>query len=254
MDLGFAIRVMDKHYHPLIFSRLKALFGAGDWDGVQAYLSTLSNAQFRTAGYLIGERLLADADAEVFWEVARRLILWQPKAFTVTIGKAAALKLERGTLSLGHQGFHALSEALKGESHVIDRHKLLVVWLPAVKDYATMESLLEQFGVADARQRAELLVPVDGVTAAFVLLRALRFEEHDRDFLTRVCRALIRRASDESNAQSKERNLCFNLASLLRTYFDLPDLRGTFSLTIEPYELSRIDTDFDVFSRVVTKV
>ena len=245
---------MDKHYHPLIFTRLKALFAAEDWEGVQVYLSSLSNAQFRTAGYLIGERLLTDANADVFWEVARRLILWQPKAFTVTIGKAAAARFEKGTLSLNDQGFNELAEALKGESHFIDRHKLLVVWLPAVRDYVKMESLFDSFGVTDARQRVELLVPVDGLTAAFVLLRALRFEEHDSDFLTRVCRALIRRASDENSSQSKERNLCFNMASLLRTYFDLPDLRGTFSLTIEPYELSRIDTDFDVFSRVVTKV
>ena len=82
------------------------------------------------------------------------------------------------------------------------------------------------------------------MVAAFVLLRALCYEEHDRDFLITTCRQVMKRGD----------NLSFNLASLLRTYFDLPEVKGTFSLALQPYELSRLDTDFDVFSRVMTKV
>ena len=36
--------------------------------------------------------------------------------------------------------------------------------------------------------------------------------------------------------------------------FDLPDLRGTFSLALESYELSRLDTDYETFCRIITKV
>ena len=91
---------------------------------------------------------------------------------------------------------------------------------------------------------AYFLLRTDGLPAAFVLLRTLRFEEHNRAFLLATARELIKRGD----------NLAFNLASLLRAYFDLSELRGTFSLTLQPYELSRLDTDFDVFRRVVTKV
>ena len=243
---------MDRHYDPLLFARLRTLFAASDWEGLQAYLDSLSNAQFRTAGYIIGERLLADVSRETFWDVAGRLMLWQPKAFVVTIAKAAARRLHSTTLSLTDDGFARLTKALSDSTHEVDRRKLLAVWLPVVDNYAAMENLFESLGFGDARRRMEFLVHTEGLTAAFVLMRTARYEEHDKEYLTGVCRALIRRASNQTD--SRARSLSFNLASLLRSFFDLPDVRGTFSLSTEAYELSRIDTDFDVFCRVVTKV
>ncbi len=235
---------MDQHYHPLIFQRLRRLFDASDWEALIPYLEGLSHSHFRTAGYLLGERLLADVPPDIFWEVATRLILWHPKAFTVTMAKAAKARLVEGTLTLADTGVLRLSKALQGDGHQTDREKLLLQWLPAVRQPATMERLFSIFNVDDPRRRIEFLLRTDGLTAAFVLLRSLRFEEHDRPYLSEVCRSMIRRAD----------SLSFNIASLLRTYFDLNDVRGVFSLKIEPYELSRLDTDFDTFCRVATKV
>lgn len=245
---------MDQHYHPIIYTRLGQLFASADWDGLITYLDSLSNRHFRTAGYLIGERMLTDASPEVFWQVAQRLITWQPKAFTVTMAKAATPRFKANTLSLDDDGFMRLAEALKSDERLIDRQKLLFQWLPAVSQPATMERLFDMLGIHDSRRRVEFLLHTDGLVAAFVLLRTLRFEEHDRDYLTTVCRQLIRRASTLSHTQGKADSLSFNLASLLRTYFDLPDIQGTFSLALQPYELSRLDTDFDTFRRAVTKV
>ena len=245
---------MDNHYNPIIYRRLQGLFEGHEWDALMPYLTTLSNSQFRTAGYMIGERLLRDVDAAVFWEVARCLILWDAKAFTVTLAKAAVPRFKAGTLSIEDEGFQQLTAALADERHVIDRQKLLLQWLPAVEDYATMEALFDALGITEARRRVDFLLQHDSLCAAFVLLRTLRFEEHDRDYLTSVCRQLIRRAAAQSSPTGSGGSLSYNLASLLRTYFDLPDLRGTFSLQLEHYELSRIDTDFEVFRRAVTKV
>lgn len=245
---------LDQHYHPVIYQRLRQLFDANDWEALVPYLEGLSHSHFRTAGYLIGERLLPELSAECFWDIATRLILWQPKAFTVTIAKAAAPRLEHGALTLDDNGFCALAKALKDDTHLIDRQKLLLQWLPSMPEATQMERLFEQLAITDPRRRVEFLLRTDGLVAAFVLLRTLRFEEHDPAYLTNICRQLIRRASTLSHSTGKADALSFNLASLLRTYFDLPDLRGTFSLTLEPYELSRLDTDFDVFKRIITKV
>ena len=234
---------MDQHYHPIIYQRLTGLFDACDWDALQSYLDGLSNAHFRTAGYLIGERLMPAAERDDFWELMRRLILWQPRAFTVTTGKAALLRLKRGTLSFEDAGFQELVAVLSAPDRIIDRQKLLLLWLPAIEEPQTMEQLFAQFGINE-RRRADFLLHTEGMVAAFVLLRALCYEEHDRDFLITTCRQVMKRGD----------NLSFNLASLLRTYFDLPEVKGTFSLALQPYELSRLDTDFDVFSRVMTKV
>ena len=245
---------MDQHYHPVIYQRLRQLFDAADWEALAPYLEGLSHSHFRTAGYLIGERLLADVSTADFWQVATRLILWQPKAFTVTMAKAAALRLHKGTLSLDDPGFQTLADALRDDRHNLDRQKLLLQWLPVIETPETMEQLFTALGIHDSRRRVDFLLHTSGLVAAFVLLRTLRFEEHDSYYLTSVCRQLMHRASTLSHSTGQADSLSFNMASLLRTYFDLPDLRGTFSLTLEPYELSRLDTDFDVFRRAITKV
>ncbi|MCR4994454.1 MAG: hypothetical protein K6A32_03605 [Bacteroidales bacterium] len=245
---------MDQHYHPLVYARLQQIFATSDWEALPTYLNSLSNAHFRTAGYLIGERCLSDVPEEVFWEVALQLITWQPKAFTVTVAKAAKVRLLDATLSLSDPGFVRLAASLRKEERIIDRQKLLMQWLPAIPQPEMMEQLFEQLGIHEPRRRVDFLIHINGLPAAFVLLRTLRFEEYDSNYLTGVCRQLIRRASQHSTTQGSNDSLSFNLASLLRTYFDLPDIRGTFSLALEPYELSRLDTDYEVFKRILTKV
>lgn len=235
---------MDQHYNPIIASRLRTLFAASDWDALTAYLNGLSNAHFRTAGYMIGERFLKDTEPEVFWAVMQRLVLWQPKAFLVTLAKAALPRLKDGSLSLDDEGFSRLADALAQEEHVIDREKLLLQWLPAAKRPSSMERLFDMLGVAATRRKIDFLLCTESMAAGFVLLRTLRFEEHDRELLVSVCKQLMRRGTSAS----------FNLASLIREFFGLEEVRGVFSLRLQPYEFARVDTDYDVFLRLVQKV
>lgn len=235
---------VDRHYSPIVASRLDILFAAGDWDALVAYLGTLSNAHFRTAGYIIGERLLPAAAPEVFWEVMLRLTSWQPKAFTVTMAKAAVPRLRAGTLSLDDAGYARLARALSAPGRVIDREKLLRQWLPAVAMPESVERLFDSLHVGDPRRRIAFLVREESLAAGFVLLRTLRFEEHDRALLVRTCRELMRRGTSRA----------FNLASIVRAFFGLEEVGGVFSLQLEPYEFARVDTDFAIFVRVVCKV
>lgn len=235
---------MDKHYHPIIAARLRSLFDTHNWSALIAYMDGLSNAHFRTAGYIIGERLLAEAEPEVFWAVACELVAWQPRAFTVTMAKAAAPRLLSGTLTVGDDGFCRLAEVVSSPERVIDREKLLVTWMPAVRQPEALEKMMAALLLTEPRRRVEFLLRVETLAAGFVLLRTLRFEEHDRELLTRTCRQLMRRGT----------SLAFNLASLMREFFGLTEVGGVFSLRLEAYELSRLDTDYNVFCRVVNKV
>ncbi len=245
---------MDRHYHPVVFARLKVLLAGRDWNALQEYLESLSNAHFRIAGYILGERLMPTLEAQDFWDLSSHLILWYAKAFTVTVAKAAALRFKAGSLQLTDEGFKRLADSLQGEGHVIDRQKLLMQWLPCMPDFEAVESLFDTMGIVDARRRVDYLLRIGNLNASFVLLRTLRYEEHDKKYLTSVCKELVRRAANKAGANEHEDSLSYNMASLLRSYFDLPDVRGTFSLAIEAYELANIDTDFEVFERVVTKV
>jgi hypothetical protein len=75
--------------------------------------------------------------------------------------------------------------------------------------------------------------------SAFLLLRALRYVEEDRELLMRVARFLLRR--DDAVA--------FNLASVMRLSFNLESLRGTFSLRLEPWQLDKMENDWNFFSQ-----
>ena len=234
---------MDQHYNPQIYTRLKALMQQEDFDQLRTYLAGLSNAHFRTAGYLMGERLLTTVAPGRFWSLMQALVLWQPKAFVGTLGKTSAQRMKADTLSINDEGFGELASALHGDAHLIDREKLLCYWLPVLRRYEHMECLLKRFDVPAAR-RVDFLLRTEGTVAGFVLLRTLRTEEHDAALLTHACHTLMRRAD----------SLSFNMACIIRSFFGLADVRGVFSLRIEPYELTRIDTDYDTFRRVACKV
>ena len=49
-------------------------------------------------------------------------------------------------------------------------------------------------------------------------------------------------------------HLAFNMASILAAYFGLGQLPGTFSLTLSPYELSRLDASYEPFRKLLLKV
>lgn len=48
--------------------------------------------------------------------------------------------------------------------------------------------------------------------------------------------------------------LSFNLASVTKSYFDLPAVGGTFSLRLRPYELSLLEASYADFCAVMRRV
>lgn len=224
-----------------IVLRITEFTSNADWDGLTQYLDSLTHSAFRTACDILCSDVLDPLEREPFWELASRLMLWQPKAFVVTMGKAVARRVEHGTLAFDDTGAHALYNQLAGPSHTIDRDKLLLLWLPLCNTPSMMEHLLDSMDTVTIQHRLDFLLRIPTLSSSFVLLRTLRLEEHNRPMLLTTARQLMRRGD----------GLAFNLASLLRTYFDLSELKGTFSLNIPPYALSRLDTDYDAFCRAV---
>jgi hypothetical protein len=69
----------------------------------------------------------------------------------------------------------------------------------------------------------------------------LRRAADNQPLLRAACLAIMKKNDDMS----------FNMASLLRSYFDLNDIKSTFSLQIEPYELSYIEQSYDNFEHIL---
>lgn len=228
----------DKHYNPMIASRLRTIADGRQWYLLTGYLDGLSNAQFRTAGYLLGEEILPGLDSEEFWEVTTLLYNYNAKAFLVTCMKAAAGRV--GELRL------PAAEALwnKLEGNEIDASKTLQTLLPAIRDDVELARfLLNKMVSGDAEKRIAVLLRADTPAAAFLLLEALRRVEHNRSLLVRTTYFLMKRGD----------SLSFNLASLFRAFFGLEEVRGTFSLHLQPYELSRLETSYEAFKERILK-
>ncbi len=227
----------DKHYNPAIEARLRGLIASRDWTGVLRYLATLSHSSFRTAGYMLGETLMQPLSDTDFWTFAEALVRSNSKAFLVTLLKGAIL---RG-VDVDSAGFASFCAAIReGETDV---RKTLLLLLPQMSDPQSVSTLFSLLDVADAEKRVSFLLRVPTPAASFVLLLTLRSLDHNRQVLLRTVAYLMKRGDDRS----------FNLASLLKTYFGLEEVRGTFSRPVEPYQLARLDSSYEAFCEALNR-
>ena len=224
-----------------IAQRLQTLAQAADWDAILLYLQSLSNAQFRTAGSLLGSSILPSLDEPQAWALALHLSSHHPRAFLVTVLKPLAQGVADRRLRLRSAGGRAfVAWASQGEE---DRRKTLDHLLPVLPTPDDVLWLLRHLNVEDGLPRLAPLLRAATMPCAYVLVRALRYVEHDRPLLLRVARHLMQRGD----------SLGFNLASLLRAQHGLEQLRGTFSLHIEPYQLARLDSDYQAFCQAMRR-
>ena len=208
-----------------------------------AYLAEMSNAQFRNASRVLGERLLPSVDNDVFWPLFRTLFLSDRKAYLGTLLKALVLRLSpRGAevpaSSLQESGIWT-SEFVSvcHELTDTDRKKVLLSLLPLLASPSDVERLFLQCGQKEGSSWIPFLLQVQSKPCYFLLLKALRYVEHDKPLLIRTCHFLMKRGD----------GLSFSMASLLRLSFGLEEVRGTFSLSLEPYQLARIEQSYDAF-------
>lgn len=224
----------------MIASRLRAIVGEGQWSLLVEYLRGLSNTNFRTAGYILSEDLMPRMSDDDFWSLLTLLYNLNAKAFLVTCMKAAVTRI--GNLQ------HPMAEALWRQiaTNDIDAAKTLQTLLPHIKDDVSgARHLLDVMLGNDARKRISVLLKVNTPLACYLLLNAMRMVELDRALLIRTTYFLIKRGDA----------LSFNLASLFRAFFGLEEVHGTFSLTLQPYELARLETNYEAFlTKVVTSI
>ena len=175
-------------------------------------------------------------EKEDFWSLLTLLYNYNAKAFLVTCMKAAAQRVGEFGDAEAERVWRLLSE------NEIDAQKALLTLLPVMKeDVEQAQHMLNVMIGNRAEKLINILLRVDTPAAAFLLLRAMRQVEHDHDLLVRATYYLIKRGDA----------LSFNLASLFKAYFGLDEVRGTFSLRIEPFELARLETNYEAFKKRV---
>lgn len=228
-----------RRHNPALQQRLAAYLAAGDAEGLRDYLTNLPNTAFRTAGFMLGNGQLQQLTGERFWHFFRTIVPTHTKAYLGTFLKAAADKC--GQEGLGHAQA-ALSD-FAAVATPIDRRKTLEKLLPVLQDTDDAETLLTLFSTGDPHDETDLLVRIATPRAYFLLMRRLRTMEEEPETLHACCLQLMRKGD----------HLSFNMACVVQAYFGLKDLPGTFSLRVEPYQLSLLETSYEDFCKIIRK-
>ena len=224
--------IWDVHYSVQIDRRIRPAVCQEDFDELLKLLDSFSNSQFRTAVYMLGERYALELPADGFWRLFSVLLQRDSKAFLIVMLKALVQRMEKGEASIQDEGFKNLCHIM----NEVDRQKTLQFLLPYLKDEEQVRYLFRCFSM-EANEWIPYLIKVNTLPCAFVLFSSLRYIEHERDYLVRIAYYLMKRGD----------GLSFNLASLMKAYFGLEELKGTFSLQLKPFELARLETSYKAF-------
>ena len=149
---------MDKRYDPVIFSKLQGCAHAQDWQGMTAYLDTLSHSAFRTASYVLAERVLPSMEAEIYWACFRHVALTDTKAFLMTFLKAALQKYAANGLDFSNHHFLDFAHGTASHQVSLDRQKTLMAVLPVLHSHDEVQQMLTAFCRDDAEKKAREIV------------------------------------------------------------------------------------------------
>ncbi len=225
-------------YNPAPSRRLSAFIEADDAVGMAAALEQLNNREFRTAGVLLADELVPVwADKGNFAAFFTTIVPHNPKAYLGTFVRAAEKLYAAEKLALTDSWWAEYAAA----ASAIDKRKVLEGLLPLARSIAEADALLTALVGNEPEARAPYLLRTATSFAYYLLFRDLKRVEGEHDFIRKCYGLLLREATQRA----------YNMASIIRHYFDIPNLPGNFSLTLMPYELSRLELTPEAFCKIL---
>ena len=218
--------------------RIMQLIGTRDWEGMTQMLGSLSNMELRRMEHVMREEVLTGLENDLFWETLLHLIIFKRAAFISGVTAVTHLAKD-GTLDFEVESVGRLCEHLKAtnqESLV----KMCNMMVPELRTEAQVMGMFEAFHVENEVTRLAVLLKAEHDLSYYLIFKTLKLIE-DKLVARKCCVALMKRQDDRA----------FNAVCLIKAYFGLDDLPARFSLTIEQYELSHIDRDYNTFIHVL---
>ena len=236
--------INERRSNPVVSQKLGTLIGQKAWSELDAYLLSLSNADFRSAGHILCEDIMLRFSGNDFWEIFSHLSLFHPKAFLGTCLKAAVTQYRAGKISISEPCLIEYAETVCKNNMSIDRDKFLTAMAEVLQSHDEFNALFNMFNVSQGIERLRYLLRCTTVAAYYSLFENLKHVQDNEQLLQKCCYALIKKGD----------RLSYNLSSIICKYFDLKNIRGTFSLKIEPYQLNYLDSSQEAFAKVLTSV
>ena len=218
--------------------RTEQLIGMRDWDGLTQMLGNLSNMELRRMERVMREKVMPTLENDLFWNTLLHIILFKRAAFISNVTALTHLAKD-GTLDFAMESVRLLYEHLKAtnEESLV---KMCNMMIPELKTEGQVMGMFEAFHVENEVTRLSVLLKAEHDLSYYLIFKTLKLIE-DKVVARKCCMVLIKRKDDRA----------FNVVCLIKAYFGLDDLPARFSLTIEQYELSHIDRDYDTFIHVL---
>ncbi len=210
-----------------------------DWGGLKEVFSHMTNTEFRRTEAVMRDQIMPSLANDDFWDAYMHLLIYRRQSFLTCILSIGELA-KTGELNFHCSNAEKLVEWLNANSPE-SKPKIVRMAVPLLTSASQIKDVFRLFAFEDAKECAAILVKESTPYAYYVLLDILKHTPENRPLLTSVCVALIQKGDD----------LSFNMASILKSYFDLDNIKSNFSLHIEAYELSYIDKSYDNFVRVL---
>ncbi len=221
-----------------IGQNIKSLVNSRDWAGLDRYLSLMSNSEMKRAERVVRESVLPYLDNTLFWETYEHLVEFRHQAFLsgiMSVGRLAS----RQELSYDCDGARSLAAYISGNVPTA-ASKILRMLLPLLHTEQQITGAFHLFGINDEKVWIHQLLTIQSPLSYYVMFHSLM--RLDDPLLAKSCyTAIVKQNTD----------MAYNLASIIRSYFGLEDVKSLLSLRIEPWELSHITKSYDNFLRVL---
>lgn len=224
-------------YNSRLQARLTEVIASASPQDLVAALDTLSVSDARTAGFLLSEILLPSLETARYWQYFICIVPTRPKQFLGTFLKAAVKSYQAQRLQLSREVLQQFATT----ASPIDLRKTIEALLPALRTTQEVLLLTKALGIVSTEKLAPFLIRAGTPPCYYHLFNLLKTIDTESAQLMTYARMLIDRGD----------HLSYNLVGIMRQYFDMRELTGTFSLQLPPYRLSRLDQSPESFIRIL---
>lgn len=212
----------------------------GNWQQVTNSLNSMSNMEFRRAESHIRTTILSTLPNDLFWNALFHLIEYRRQAFLSGITAIEHL-VKDGTLDFSCDGAIQLAQLFHNK-HPEAANKIINIALPLLKTEEQIDTLLNTFAPNDDNAHIAALLKVESPLTYYKLFTTLCHLSEGKQLALRCTQYIMKHGND----------MAFNMAAIMKAYFGLDELHARFSLHIEPYELSQLDSGSDAFYHLLT--
>lgn len=212
----------------------------GNWQQVFNSLNSMSNMEFRRAESYIRTTILPTLPNDAFWNTLCQLVAYRRQAFLSGISAIRHLS-DDDSLDFSCSGALELSRLLH-DHHPDAVNKAINIALPQLKTEEQINALLNTFAPNDENAHIAALIRVESPLTYYKLFTTLRHLPEGKQLALRCTQYIMKYGND----------MAFNMAAIMKAYFGLDELHARFSLHIEPYELSQLDSGSDAFYHLLT--